>query len=385
MGSTMNATIVAERPKTAGRRTSGATLFDPVRLGELDLANRVVMAPMTRNRASNPGRVPTPLMAEYYRQRAGAGLVIAEATHASPEGFGYPDTPGVLSPEQVEGWRRVTDAVHSTGGRIVLQIWHVGRISHPDYQPHGARPVAPSAVAPSGQIYTPQGMQPYVTPRALEAEEIAVVVEDFARGAANAKAAGFDGVELHGANGYLVDQFLRDGTNKRTDRYGGGVENRARFLLEVTRAMRDVWGPGRVGVRLSPSGTFNDMFDSRPRETFGYAARALGALDLAYLHVIAPDEADRRHAPPGWEAVPVSYFRPLFNGALIGAGGYTLDSAEAAVAGGEADAVAFARSFIANPDLVERFRRGASLAEADPTTFYGGGEKGYADYPAQMG
>ena len=381
----MNATIAADMPKAAGGPTSGTTLFEPVRLGRLELANRVVMAPMTRNRASNPGRVPTPLMAEYYRQRASSGLIIAEATHASPEGFGYPATPGILSPEQVEGWRGVTEAVHDAGGRIVLQIWHVGRISHPLYQPQGARPVAPSAVTPAGHSYTPRGPLPFVEPRALETDEIGVIVEDFARGAANAKAAGFDGVELHGANGYLVDQFLRDGTNCRTDRYGGGVENRARFLLEVTRAMRDVWGPGRVGVRLSPSGTFNDMFDGRPRETFGYAARALGGLEPAYLHVVAPDGSDRRHAPPGWEAVPVSFFRPIFKGALIGAGGYTFGTAEAAVAAGEMDAVAFARSFIANPDLVDRFRRGAPLADADPTTFYGGGEAGYADYPALAG
>ena len=365
-----------------GRATAEAVLFTPVRLGRLELPNRVVMAPMTRNRASNPGRVPTPLMSDYYRQRAGAGLIITEATHASPEGFGYPDTPGVLSAEQVEGWRRVTDAVHDAGGRIVLQMWHVGRISHPAYQPGGAVPVAPSAVAPRGQISTPQGMVPYVTPRALEAEEVRVIVDDFARGAANAKAAGFDGVELHGANGYLVDQFLRDGTNLRTDRYGGSVENRARFLLEVTRALLDVWGPGRVGVRLSPSGTFNDMFDSQPHRTFAYAASALSRLDLAYLHVVAPDEGDRRHAPPDWRPVSVSFFRTLFAGALIGAGGYTPESARAAVAAGAVDAVAFAKAFIANPDLVERFRRSAPLAAADASTFYGGGERGYANYPA---
>ena len=362
-----------------------ATLFSPVRLGALELANRVVMAPMTRNRASNPGRVPTPLMAQYYRQRASAGLIVTEATHVSPEGFGYPDTPGILSAEQVAGWRRVTGAVHAAGGKIVVQLWHVGRISHPLYQPHGARPVAPSPVAPQGQVYTPQGMLPFVEPRALETEEIPIIVDDFARGAANAKAAGFDGVELHGANGYLVDQFLRDGTNRRTDRYGGDVANRARFLLEVTGALVDVWGGGRVGVRLSPSGTFNDMFDTNPFRTFGYAARELSRLGLAYLHVVRPEESDRRHAPPGWRPVPVSYFRTLFNGPLVGAGGYTLDSAEAAVAGGEVDAVGFATAFIANPDLVERFRRRADLASPDRSTFYGGGDRGYADYPALAG
>jgi N-ethylmaleimide reductase len=366
----------------AGTPDANTALFTPVRLGVLDLPNRVVMAPMTRNRADNPGHVPTPLMAEYYRQRAGAGLIVTEATQVSPEGVGYPNTPGVHSEEQVRGWQGVTDAVHRAGGRIVLQLWHVGRISHPAFQPEGALPVSASDVKPRGQSYTPQGLQDFVTPRALETDEVPRVVEDFARGAANALAAGFDGVEIHGANGYLVDQFLRDGTNRRTDRYGGSVENRARFLVEVTRAARDVWGPGRVGVRLSPSGTFNDMSDSNPFRTFGYAAGALDKLELAYLHVVAPDDADRRYAPAGWRTVPVSYFRPLFRGAIVAAGGYALESAQAAVASGEADAVAFAKAFVANPDLVERFRRSAPLANADTSTFYGGGEKGYADYPA---
>jgi len=377
----MNATTQS-KPAAPRAGNVNATLFTPVRLGELELSNRVVMAPMTRNRADNPGHVPTPLMAEYYRQRAGAGLIVTEATQVSPQGVGYPNTPGIHSDEQVRGWRGVTDAVHRAGGRIVLQLWHVGRASHPAFQPEGALPVSASDVKPRGQVYTPQGLLDFVTPRPLETDEVPGVVEEFARGAANAKAAGFDGVELHGANGYLVDQFLRDGTNRRTDRYGGGVENRTRFLLEVTRAARDVWGPGRVGVRLSPSGTFNDMFDSNPSRTFGYAAGALDKLGLAYLHVVAPDEADRRHAPAGWHAVPVSYFRPRFRGVIIGAGGYTLATAQAAVASGEADAVAFAKAFIANPDLVERLRREAPLAAADTSTFYGGGEKGYADYPA---
>jgi len=340
---------------------------------------------MTRNRASNPGHVPTPLMAEYYRQRAGAGLIVTEATQVSPQGVGYPNTPGVHSDEQVRGWRGVTDAVHAAGGRIFLQLWHVGRVSHPLFQPDGGLPVSASDVKPRGQLYTPQGLMDFVTPRPLETDEIAGVVDDFARGAANAKAAGFDGVELHGANGYLVDQFLRDGTNRRTDRYGGGVENRGRFLLEVTRALVDVRGPGRVGVRLSPSGTYNDMSDGSPFRTFGYAAGALDKLGLAYLHVVAPDEADRRHAPAGWQAVPVSHLRPLFHGPVIAAGGYTLATAQAALASGEADAVAFAKAFIANPDLVERFRREAPLASPDASTFYGGGEKGYADYPALVG
>jgi N-ethylmaleimide reductase len=381
----MNATVenaVVSSPSDAERAVG---LFTPVRLGRLELANRIVMAPMTRKRATNAGHVPTPLMAEYYRQRAGAGLIVTEATQVSPQGIGYPETPGIHSAEQVEGWRRITDAVHSAGGKIVLQLWHVGRISHPTFQPGGALPVAPSAVAPRGQSYTPQGLRPFVTPRALETGEITAIVEDFARGAANAKAAGFDGVEVHGANGYLPDQFLRDGTNQRTDRYGGSVENRAQFLLEITAAAVDVWGPGRVGVRLSPSGTFNDMFDSNPHRTFGYAASALRELGLAYLHVVAPDPADARHAPPGWRPVPVGFFKPLFRGAVVGAAGYSLRSAQAAVAAGDVDAVAFAKLFISNPDLVERFRRGAPLNQGDPSTFYGGGEKGYVDYPALAG
>ena len=365
--------------------TARANLFDPMRLGLIRVDNRVVMAPMTRNRATNPGYVPTPVMAEYYRQRAGAGLIVTEATQVSPQGVGYPDTPGIHSDEQVEGWRRVTDAVHHAGGKIVLQLWHVGRISHPSFQPGGALPVAPSPVAPRGQAYTPQGLQPFVTPRALETDEVVSIVEDFARGAANAKAAGFDGVEIHAANGYLPDQFLRDGTNQRTDRYGGSVENRAQFLLEVTGAAVDVWGPGRVGVRLSPSGTFNDMFDSDPHRTFGYAAEALDELGLAYLHVVAPDAADARHAPPGWRPVPIGFFRPLFRGSIVGAGGFTLQGAQAALDAGEVDAVAFGKPFIANPDLVHRFRRGAPLTVGDSATFYGGGEKGYVDYPALAG
>jgi N-ethylmaleimide reductase len=377
----MNAILAS----STGSVEQTTTLFSPLRLGALELPNRVVMAPMTRNRADNPGHVPTPLMAEYYRQRAGAGLIVTEATQVSPQGIGYPDTPGVHADEQVHGWRQVTDAVHRAGGRIFLQLWHVGRISHPLFQPDGGLPVSASDVKPRGQSYTPQGLMDFVTPRPLETDEIAGVVADFARGAANATAAGFDGVELHGANGYLVDQFLRDGTNRRTDRYGGSVENRARFLLEVTQALRDVWGPGRVGVRLSPSGTFNDMFDSSPFRTFGYAATALDKLDLAYLHVVAPDDADRRHAPAGWQPVPVSYFRPLSRGPIIAAGGYTLATAQAAIAAGEADAVAFGKPFIANPDLVERLRREAPLATPDAATFYGGGEKGYADYPALVG
>ncbi|MBD2776747.1 alkene reductase [Iningainema tapete] len=352
-------------------------LFSSYKLGELELPNRIVMAPLTRNRAAS-GNVPHELNATYYVQRASAGLIISEATQVSPEGLGYPNTPGIYSPEQVEGWKLVTDAVHQHGGRIYLQLWHVGRISHPDLQPNGALPVAPSAIAPKGEVFTYEGMKPYVTPRALETDEIPGIVEQYRRGAENALASGFDGVEIHGANGYLLDQFLRDGTNKRTDKYGGAVENRARLLLEVTEAVTGVWGAKRVGVRLSPSGTFNDIRDSNPLETFGYVASALNQFDLAYLHIFEAVEADIRH---GTTVVPTSHLRQRYQGTLIVNGGYTREKADAVLAKGEADLVAFGTLFISNPDLPQRFALNAPLNQADPTTFYGGGEKGYTDYP----
>jgi N-ethylmaleimide reductase len=356
-------------------------LLRPLTAGALSLPNRVLMAPMTRNRA-DARRVPTPMMVEYYRQRAGAGLIVTEATTVSPEGYGYVLTPGILTEAQVEGWKPVTEAVHRAGGRIALQLWHVGRASHRLFQPGGALPVAPSAVGFDGTSYTPEGPKPIETPRALEAGEIRRIVEDYGRGAANARRAGFDAVELHGANGYLIDQFLRDGTNRRTDAYGGSPENRARFLLEVFDAASAAWAADRVGVRLSPSGTFNGMFDSDPEATFGTAVDALSKRRPAYLHVVEPDASDARHAPPGWKPVPSSFFRKRFEGPLIGAGGYTGEAARAAVASGAVDAVAFARAFLANPDLVERLRRGAALNTPDPGSFYGGTERGYTDYPA---
>jgi N-ethylmaleimide reductase len=279
----------------------------------------------------------------------------------------------------VAGWKLVTDAVHQHGGRIFLQLWHVGRISHPDLQPDGALPVAPSAIAPTvGQAATYEGMKPFVTPRALETSEIPLIVEQYRQGAKNALEAGFDGVEVHGANGYLLDQFLRDGTNKRTDEYGGSIENRARLLLEVTQAVTEVWGAGRVGVRLSPSGTFNDMHDSDPLATFGYAAEALNRFGLAYLHLIEVVEADLRH---GGMEVPTSYLRDRFTGTLMVNGGYDLDKSNAVLSSHKADLVAFGTLFIANPDLPQRFALNAPLNPADPSTFYGGGEKGYIDYP----
>lgn len=361
-------------------------LFSPIQLGAHTLPNRVVMAPLTRNRASD-GNVPTELNATYYAQRASAGLLIAEATQVTPYGQGYPATPGIHSPEQVEGWKLVTEAVHAHGGRIFLQLWHVGRISHPSLQPDGVLPVAPSAIAPAdGEASTYEGPKPYVTPRALETDELPGIVEQYRQGAANALAAGFDGVEIHGANGYLLDQFLRDGTNKRTDAYGGSVENRARLLLEVTAAVVDVWGAvggasrngNRVGVRLSPSSTFNSMSDSDPKATFSYAIEALNQFGLAYLHLLEPSEADERH---GGTLIPTSYFRPLFKGNLMVNWNYDRDKANAAIANGDADLVSFGKLFIANPDLPERFQADASLNEPDPSTFYGGGEKGYVDYP----
>ncbi|HKQ61081.1 MAG TPA: alkene reductase [Candidatus Polarisedimenticolaceae bacterium] len=352
-------------------------LHAPHRLGSLELPNRIVMAPMTRNRAGD-GNVPTALVARYYEQRASAGLIVTEATQVAPEGVGYPDTPGIHSAAQLEGWKQVTRAVHQAGGRIFLQLWHVGRISHPLFQPDGALPVAPSAIAPAGQSYTPAGPKPFVTPRALDIAEIPGIVEQFRRGAANALAAGFDGVELHGANGYLPDQFLRDGTNQRTDAYGGPVENRARFLLEIARAAIDVWGADRVGVRLSPSGTFNDMRDSDPLETFGYAVRELDRLGVVYVHLVEATEADVRH---GGKVVPTEALRARFRRSLIVNGGYDRERAEAVVRDGRADLVSFAKAFLSNPDLPQRLRVAASLNAPDPSTFYGGGEKGYTDYP----
>ncbi|MFO1055457.1 MAG: alkene reductase [Dongiaceae bacterium] len=347
-------------------------LFTPIAIGALTLPNRVVMAPMTRNRAGE-GNAPVPLNATYYAQRASAGLLVTEASQVSPQGVGYPRTPGIHTDSQVEGWRAVTAAVHAAGGRIFLQLWHVGRISHPSLQPGGAAPVAPSAIAAAGQAVTYTGMQPFPTPRALETDEVPQVVAQYAEGARRAQAAGFDGVELHAANGYLIDQFLRDGTNKRTDRYGGGVANRARFLLEVTEAVAGVWGAGRVGVRLSPRGEFNDMHDTDPAATFGHAAAALSGFGLAYLHIVEPVGTPDPLAPA---------LKAAFNGPLMVNGGYDRAAADAAIAAGQADLVSFGATFLANPDLPARLRAGLPLNPPDRETFYGGTAKGYTDYPA---
>jgi N-ethylmaleimide reductase len=358
---------------------SASDLLTPFQLGPLLLPNRIVMAPMTRNRAG-AGNVPTALNAEYYEQRASAGLIVTEATQVSPEGVGYPETPGIHTGAQVEGWRQVTDAVHRAGGRIFLQLWHVGRISHPSLQPGGALPVAPSAIAAEGQVFTHSGPQPFVVPRPLETSEIAGVVAQFEAGARHALAAGFDGVELHAANGYLIDQFLRDGTNRCTDRYGGSLENRARFLREVVDAVTAVWDPKRVGVRLSPWSDFNSMRDSDPPAIFGYVARALAPFGLGYLHVVEPVG----DVPAGTEPL-TPRLKAAFGGALMVNGGYTRPLSKAALARGDADLVSFAASFLANPDLPVRLARSAPLNEPDPATFYGGDHHGYTDYPALAG
>jgi N-ethylmaleimide reductase len=352
-------------------RPDARSVFLPYELGDLALANRTVMAPMTRSRALD-GNVPNPMAAAYYLQRASAGLIVTEASQVSPQGVGYIRTPGIHSAAQVAGWRSITDAVHGAGGKIFLQLWHVGRISHPDFN-GGALPVAPSAIAANGTVFTARGPQPMVTPRALEIAELPGIVAQFRAGAENAKQAGFDGVELHGANGYLLDQFTRDGTNQRTDAYGGSVENRVRLPLEVVDAVVDVWGPARVGYRISPNGTFNSMADSDPVRTFSHLAEALNRRGIGYLHVVDPVGDGAKRISPA--------LRRIFDGTTIVNGGFDLASANAAIASGEADLVAFGVPFLANPDLPERWQRGAPLNAADQATFYTGEAKGYIDYP----
>ncbi|GAB4214691.1 MAG: alkene reductase [Synechococcales cyanobacterium] len=356
-------------------------LLTPMQLGRLHLPNRVVMAPLTRNRAG-AGNVPSALQAIHYAQRASAGLLISEATQVSADGQGYPSTPGIHSPEQVEGWKQVTQAVHAAGGRIFLQLWHVGRVSHSSYLPNGTVPIAPSAIAPAGEVFTLEGMKPYETPRALDLGEIPAVVERYRQGAEYALAAGFDGVEIHAANGYLLDQFLRDGTNQRTDQYGGSLANRVRLIVEVVEAILPIWGADRTGIRISPGGTFNSMTDSNTLETFTYLVKTLDPYHLAYLHIREADESDLRH---GGELIPAKVFRPLFRGAIIVNGGYDKARGNQVLAAGEADLVAYGRPYIANPDLVERFRLNVPLNGWDESTFYGGTEVGYTDYPVWNG
>ncbi|GLK55277.1 N-ethylmaleimide reductase [Methylopila capsulata] len=353
-------------------------LFKPLKAGALDLRNRIVMAPLTRSRADHKTLAPRQMNADYYGQRASAGLIIAEATQIMPEGQGYAWTPGIYSDEQIAGWKLVTDAVHAKGGTIVLQLWHVGRISHRDLQPGGKLPVAPSAVKPEGKAFTETGFKDLETPRALELDEIPGIVAQYGQAAKNAVAAGFDGVEVHGANGYLLDQFLRDKTNLRTDAYGGSIQNRARFLLEATQAAIDAIGKERVGIRLSPVSPANDCADSNPEPLFTYVTEKLSEMGLAFLHVIEGETRGSR-APAG--AFDLSVLRRAFKGVYIGNNGYDPALAATRVAAGEVDAVAFGRPFIANPDLVERIRDGAALAKPDEATFYGGDAKGYVDYP----
>jgi 2,4-dienoyl-CoA reductase-like NADH-dependent reductase (Old Yellow Enzyme family) len=346
------------------------TLFDPVTIGDLKLPNRIFLAPLTRNRSSGAGRVPNELMREYYTQRASAGLIISEATSVSPRGVGYPHTPGIWSQEQVEGWRAITDSVHEAGGHFLLQLWHVGRVSDPVYH-DGALPVAPSAIAPKGHVSLIRPEKPYVTPRALELGEIPGIVEEFRKGAENAKAAGFDGVEIHGANGYLLDQFLQDSSNRREDAYGGSIENRARLMLEVADAVISVFGAGRVGMHLAPRCDAHDMGDSDPEATFTYVARELAKRRLAFI--CARESFDKPHLGGKLKAA--------FGGAYVINEGFTQETGEKAVAAGEADAVAYGKLFLANPDLPRRFRLNAALNAWNAGTFYAAGAEGYTDYP----
>lgn len=345
------------------------TLFDPIRLGELELPNRIIMAPLTRARAGVE-RLPNPLMAHYYRQRASAGMILTEATSVTPMGVGYADTPGIWSKEQVEGWKLTTKAVHEAGGRIVMQLWHVGRVSHSMFL-NGAAPVAPSAIAPTGHVSLVRPLTPYTTPRALELPEIPGVIEAYRLGAENAQRAGFDGVELHGANGYLLDQFLQDKSNLRTDEYGGPIENRARLMLEVTDAVISVWGAGRVGMHIAPRGDAHGIGDSNPLATFGYVAKELGKRKIAFL--CAREGLGEGRIGPKLKA--------QFGGSYIANEKFTLATGNQVLAAGEADAVAYGVLFIANPDLPERFRRGAPLNQPNSNTFYVPGEAGYTDYP----
>jgi len=357
---------------------SHPTLFSPMTLGLLALPNRIFMAPLTRCRASE-GHVPNGLNAEYYSQRASAGLIISEATSVTPRGYGYPNTPGIHTEEQVAGWEKITGAVHAAGGHIYLQLWNVGRISHPSYQPNGELPIAPSAIKPAGKIFTGTSMEDFVTPRALEIAEIPGIIAEYVQGATLAKQAGFDGVEIHNANGYLLDQFLRTGTNKRTDSYGGSVQNRSRLTLEVTEAVIGVWGADRVGIRFSPSGVFNDMNDDNPMETFSHVLGELNHFGLAYAHITQVTAQDIAHGATG--GVGPRELRFAWKGTVISAGGFTLESGNTALAEGWADAIAFGVPFLSNPDLPERFLRKAALNPPDESTFYASGSAGYTDYP----
>ncbi|WP_410509034.1 alkene reductase [Methanosarcina hadiensis] len=361
--------------------TGEMDLFSQYRMGDLTLPNRIVMAPMTRNRAGDAD-VPVPLTAAYYVQRASAGLIITEGSQVSLQGVGYMHTPGIYSEVQAAGWKKVTDAVHRAGGRIFIQLWHVGRVSHPDLL-GGDLPVAPSALPVEGFVHTPGGKKRIPVPKALETDEVPDIVRQFRRAAENAKTAGFDGVEIHGANGYLLDQFLRSGSNKRTDKYGGSLENRIRLPLEVTKAVIDVWGGDRVGYRISPHNISRSMSDAKPMETFSYFTGELNNTGLGYLHLIEAVGGREGFVPP--EARLGHALRRIFERTFILNGGYGLESGSEAIVRGEADLIAFGVPFLANPDLPERFRQNAPLNEPDVSTYYKGGEKGYTDYPTLAG
>ncbi len=357
------------------------SLFTPMKLGaDLELPNRIIMAPLTRMRAG-AGLVPQPMAAVYYSQRASAGLIITEATDVSRQAHGYASAPGIYTDAQIRGWRTVTDAVHKAGGRIFVQLWHTGRVSHPSMQEHGQLPVAPTAIAAEGFAQTYDGPQPLVVPRALETEEVPDIVEQFRQASINALDAGFDGVEIHSANGYLLDQFLHDGSNQRTDKYGGSIQNRARLLLEVVDAVVGIWGAGRVGVRLSPSGTYKNMHDSNPLALYTYVASRLNEMNIAYIHIVEPRVNGSQDIDGDPQGVSSKELRPYFANAIISAGGYTRQLALDAIEDGTVNLIAFGRLFISNPDLPRRLALNAPLNAYDRSTFYGGNEHGYTDYP----
>lgn len=358
-------------------------LYNSFTLGDLQLPNRVLMAPLTRSRSKQPGDIPWELNAVYYAQRAGAGLIFSEATQVSPQGKGYAFTPGIYSEDQIGGWRTVTTAVHEAGGRIYLQLWHVGRISRPELQPDGQQPVAPSAIKPEGaQTYIDEqsSLVEVLEPRALSTEEIPGIVDQFRQGAMNAKRAGFDGVEIHGANGYLLDQFIRSKSNQRTDEFGGSIDNRLRFPLMVVDAVVDVWGVNRTGIRITPTGTFNDMYDDDPVATFGKFAKELNDRGIAFIEVV--EDSFQGNAVNGRPEAVIKAIRKNFKGAYIGNGNYSAEEARQRIKAGLCELVSFGRLFISNPDLPNRFRQGALLNDFDESTFYGGDEHGYTDYPA---
>jgi len=353
------------------------SIFSKYKMGDLEFSNRMVMAPMTRCRAIE-GNVPNPLAVTYYTQRASAGLIITEGSQVSPHGIGYDRTPGIHSAPQVAGWKKVTEAVHKAGGKIFLQLWHVGRVSHPDFL-GGELPVAPSALPVDGEVHTPLGKKKFVIPRALELDDLPGIVEQFRKGAQNAKDAGFDGVEIHGANGYLLDQFLRDGSNRRTDNYGGSLENRLRLPLEVTEAVVGVWGFDRVGYRISPHFSSCSMSDTNPRQTFSHFAKELNNIGIGYIHIVEPVGGRLGTTAPDAKLAPIIH--EIFEGTLILNGGYDSRSGNEVIEKGDADLISFGVPFLANPDLPERFRKNAPLNSPDIATFYMGEGKGYIDYP----